>query len=214
MRPNTPRNVPRLSGRLLINDIFRVLRSGPPWRILPDSFSPRLNRADNLVERFFTKTKQCRRIAKRYDAAGANGLGLIQLASTGPLPRASEPVPERGQFPPFTRNLCSAAALLRDPLRHPLISSPRTRTEHCSLTLLRWQGQRPGVIAGGTMVDVLSGLALLLITAFLFWKVLPRNGQRHYLAATIWAPYVSIGLTSGLAFGVAMTVAGVVKLFV
>ena len=63
------------------------------------------------------------------------------------------------------------------------------------------------------MIDVLTGLALLLVTALLFWKVLPRNGQRHYLATTVWAPFLSIGLTSGLAFGIAMTVAGVVKLF-
>jgi hypothetical protein len=62
------------------------------------------------------------------------------------------------------------------------------------------------------MIDVLSGFALVLVTALLFWKVLPRNGQRHYLATTVWAPYLSIGLTGGLAFGIAMMVAGVAKL--
>ena len=37
--------------------------------------------ARNLVERFFNKIKQCRRIATRYDKL-ANYLAFIQLAST------------------------------------------------------------------------------------------------------------------------------------
>jgi transposase len=38
-------------------------------------------RARNLVERFFNKIKQCRRIATRYDKLAANYLAFIQLAS-------------------------------------------------------------------------------------------------------------------------------------
>ena len=37
--------------------------------------------ARNLVERFFNKIKQCRRIATRYDRLAANYLAFIQLAS-------------------------------------------------------------------------------------------------------------------------------------
>jgi transposase len=37
--------------------------------------------ARNLVERFFNKIKQCRRIATRYDKLAANYLAFIKLAS-------------------------------------------------------------------------------------------------------------------------------------
>ena len=47
----------------------------------PIYFSPYLYRARNLVERFFNKIKQCRRVATRYDKLAANYLAFIQLAS-------------------------------------------------------------------------------------------------------------------------------------
>jgi len=47
----------------------------------PVCFSPYLYRARNLVERFFNKIKQCRRVATRYDKLAANYLAFIQLAS-------------------------------------------------------------------------------------------------------------------------------------
>jgi hypothetical protein len=36
----TPRGVPRLNDRRVLNGIFWVLRSGAPWRDLPDDFGP------------------------------------------------------------------------------------------------------------------------------------------------------------------------------
>jgi transposase len=55
----------------------------PPKKNRKESlcFSPHLYRARNLVERFFNKIKQCRRIATRYDKLAANYLAFIQLAS-------------------------------------------------------------------------------------------------------------------------------------
>jgi transposase len=47
----------------------------------PICFSPYLYRSRNLVERFFNKIKQCRRIATRYDKLAANYLAFIKLAS-------------------------------------------------------------------------------------------------------------------------------------
>jgi transposase len=35
MLPNKPRGVPRVNDRRVLNGIFRVLRSGAPWRDLP-----------------------------------------------------------------------------------------------------------------------------------------------------------------------------------
>lgn len=43
--------------------------------------SPHLYRARNLVERFYNKIKQCRRVATRYDKLAANYLAFTQLAS-------------------------------------------------------------------------------------------------------------------------------------
>jgi transposase len=55
----------------------------PPKRNRTDPicFSPYLYRARNLVERFFNKIKQCRRIATRYDKLAANYLAFIKLAA-------------------------------------------------------------------------------------------------------------------------------------
>jgi transposase len=38
--PNKPRGVPRVNDRRALNGIFWVLRSGAPWRDLPDNFDP------------------------------------------------------------------------------------------------------------------------------------------------------------------------------
>src|SRR5438874_9261329 len=40
MLPNKPRGVPRVIDRRVLNGIFWVLRSGAPWRDLPDTFGP------------------------------------------------------------------------------------------------------------------------------------------------------------------------------
>ena len=38
MLPNKPRGVPRVNDRRVLNGIFWVLRSGAPWRDLPERF--------------------------------------------------------------------------------------------------------------------------------------------------------------------------------
>src|SRR3989440_10678493 len=62
-------------------------------RTEPICFSRHLYRARNLVERFFNKIKQCRRIATRYDKLAANYLAFIQLASIRLWLRANESTP-------------------------------------------------------------------------------------------------------------------------
>ena len=47
----------------------------------PICFSPHLYRARNLIERFFSKIKQCRRVVARYDKLAANYLAFVKLAS-------------------------------------------------------------------------------------------------------------------------------------
>jgi transposase len=48
---------------------------------LPNSFSLYLYPARNLVERSFSKVKQCRPVATRYDKLAANYLAFVQLTS-------------------------------------------------------------------------------------------------------------------------------------
>ena len=38
--PNKPRGIPRVDDRRVLNGIFWVLRSGAPWRDLPDCYGP------------------------------------------------------------------------------------------------------------------------------------------------------------------------------
>ena len=38
--PNKPRGVPRVNDRRMLNGIFWILRSGAPWRDLPEAFGP------------------------------------------------------------------------------------------------------------------------------------------------------------------------------
>src|SRR5687768_8140494 len=40
MLPNKPRGGPRVDDRRILNGIFWVLRSGAPWRDLPESYGP------------------------------------------------------------------------------------------------------------------------------------------------------------------------------
>jgi transposase len=67
----------------------------PPKRNRKDPicFSPFLYRARNLIERFFNKIKQCRRVATRYDKLAANYLAFVKLASIRIWLRANESTP-------------------------------------------------------------------------------------------------------------------------
>jgi transposase len=62
----------------------------------PICFSPHLYRARNLVERFFNRIKQCRRVATRYDKLAANYLAFVQLASIRLWLRVNESTSQLG----------------------------------------------------------------------------------------------------------------------
>src|SRR6266702_3879619 len=72
----------------------------PPKRNRKDPicFSTYLYRARNLVERFFNRIKQCRRVATRYDKLAANYLAFIKLAAIRIWLRAYESTPYFGRF--------------------------------------------------------------------------------------------------------------------
>lgn len=56
-------------------------------RKTPHAYDPALYRERNLVERFFSKLKQFRRVATRYDKLLANYRGFVQLAAIAVLLR-------------------------------------------------------------------------------------------------------------------------------
>ena len=47
--PNKPRGVPRVDDRRVLNGIFWVLRSGAPWRDLPERYGPRTTCCNRFV---------------------------------------------------------------------------------------------------------------------------------------------------------------------
>jgi transposase len=60
----------------------------------PDLLQPvSIYRTRNLIERFFNKIKQCRRVATRYDKRAANYLAFVKLASIRVWLRANESTP-------------------------------------------------------------------------------------------------------------------------
>ena len=81
--------------------IRTLVRQQGAWANIPPKrnrreaicFSPYLYRTRNLVERFFGKIKQCRRIATRYDKLADNYLAFIKLASIRVWLRAYEFTP-------------------------------------------------------------------------------------------------------------------------
>jgi transposase len=81
--------------------IRALVRQHGAWAKIPPksnrrdalSFSLYLYRARNLVERFFNKIKQCRRVATCYDKLAANYLAFIQLASIRVWLRVNESTP-------------------------------------------------------------------------------------------------------------------------
>ena len=50
MLPNKPLGVPRVNDRRVLDGIFWVLRSGAPWRDLPNNFGPYLSFLIALIQ--------------------------------------------------------------------------------------------------------------------------------------------------------------------
>ena len=71
MLPNKPRGVPRVNDRRVLNGIFWVLRSGAPWRDLPQEFGPYTTCYNRFVRwrRAGVWTKTMNALAVAHDAA-------------------------------------------------------------------------------------------------------------------------------------------------
>jgi hypothetical protein len=53
-------------------------------------------------------------------------------------------------------------------------------------------------------MNALIGIAILALTGYLFWRVLPKNGKLHPLVGTEWEPYFVIVFVGAAALGVGM----------
>jgi transposase len=74
MLPNKPRGTPRVNDRRVLNGIFRVLRSGAPWRDLPDIFGPYTTCYNRFVRwrRAGVRAKIMSALAGTHERRGAN----------------------------------------------------------------------------------------------------------------------------------------------
>ena len=62
------------------------------------------------------------------------------------------------------------------------------------------------------MFLLMSGIVVFLVTAAVFWALLPRGGNRHRWVDTEWEPYISVAICSGVALSFTMTLSGVLNL--
>ena len=80
------------NNRLFVESVLWLAKTGAPWRDLPSECGNKANRIDpiecdwatykerHLVECFFARLKQFRRIATRYDKTAAAFLAFVSLA--------------------------------------------------------------------------------------------------------------------------------------
>jgi hypothetical protein len=84
------------SGKLVARHFWGFATLSPGERTSSEPVGgsvPYLYRESNLVERFFNKIKQCRRVATRYDKLATNYLAFVKLASIRIWLRANESTP-------------------------------------------------------------------------------------------------------------------------
>ncbi|HEV2000008.1 MAG TPA: hypothetical protein VGQ97_05930 [Xanthobacteraceae bacterium] len=62
------------------------------------------------------------------------------------------------------------------------------------------------------MILLSSGIAVMVVTAIMFWSFLPRGGERHRFVDTEFEPYIGVAFTSAVALGLTMLLAGAINL--
>jgi hypothetical protein len=62
------------------------------------------------------------------------------------------------------------------------------------------------------MFLLISGIVVLVVTAGVFWALLPRGGARHRWVDTELEPYISVAICAGVALGCTMTLSGTLNL--
>jgi hypothetical protein len=85
MLPDKLRGVPRVNDRRVLNGIFWVLRSGAPWRDLPQSFGP----YTTCYNRFFRWPAGSQRPNCRTSTVDPSNLRTYFLARLPPMPKST-----------------------------------------------------------------------------------------------------------------------------
>jgi len=62
------------------------------------------------------------------------------------------------------------------------------------------------------MFLLVSGIVVFIVTAAVFWSLLPRGGELHRFVGTEWEPYISVAICSGVALAFTMTLSGALNL--
>ena len=65
-----------------------------------------------------------------------------------------------------------------------------------------------GLVSGGFMLNVLIGVATLILAAFTFWSIMPVGGKVNARLTSAWEPYIVVGIVFFLGLGVALIVTG------
>ena len=127
--PNKPRGVPRVDDRRVLNGIFWVLRSGAPWRDLPDRYGPRTTCYNRFVR--WRKAGVWDRMMDAISAAHHGNIQMIDSTSVRPSACFPTALPlEPWQAPPTSRRRRQKGgcrSLSRSITRRPHDQDPRRR---------------------------------------------------------------------------------------
>ena len=116
--PNKPRGVPRVDDRRVLNGIFWVLRSGAPWRDLPERYGPRTTCYNRFVR--WRKASVWDRMMDAISAAHDGDIQMIDSTSIRAYQQAATAkrgieiivsvAPEAVSRPKSTRSLTGKAS--------------------------------------------------------------------------------------------------------
>ena len=137
MLPNKPRGVPRVNDRRVLNGIFWVLRSGAPWRDLPQEFGPyttcynrfiRWRRA-GVWSRIMAAFAAIARNRKQSMGRSRGGLTskIHAMVDSNGLPSGSRLQPEKRTTTGSRSNFCLASN--REQCYSPTVAMTRTGSE-------------------------------------------------------------------------------------
>jgi transposase len=92
--PNKPRGVPRVDDRRVLNGTFWVLRSGAPWRDLPERYGPRTTCYNRFVR--WRKAGVWDRLMDAITAAHDGAIQMIDSTSVLLFAPTSSPRRQKG----------------------------------------------------------------------------------------------------------------------
>jgi hypothetical protein len=61
------------------------------------------------------------------------------------------------------------------------------------------------------MFLMLAGIAVMSVTAVVFWLLLPRGSKGHRFIGTEWEPYIGVAFTAAVALGLTMILSGAIN---